>query len=49
MRHCNWVTTTSGLNLLLGLFADGDAIAAKVLVELGSNVDATRARMLNGR
>jgi hypothetical protein len=36
-------------HILLGLFADGDAVAAKVLVELGANVDATRARIRKGR
>jgi len=36
-------------HLLLGLFTDADAVAAKVLVELGANVDATRARILKGR
>ncbi len=36
-------------HLLLGLFTDGDAVAAKVLVELGANVDGTRARILKGR
>ena len=36
-------------HILLGLFADGDAVAAKVLVELGANVDATRARIRKGQ
>ena len=35
-------------HLLLGLFTDGDAVAAKVLVQLGVNVDATRARIRKG-
>ena len=36
-------------HLLLALFTDGDAVAAKVLVELGASLDATRARILKGR
>ena len=35
-------------HLLLGLFTDGDAVAAKVLVKLGANVEATRARIPKG-
>jgi hypothetical protein len=34
-------------HLLLGLFADGESVAAKVLVELGASLDRTRARILN--
>ena len=33
-------------HLLLGLFTDGNAVAAKVLVELGASLDASRARIL---
>ena len=33
-------------HLLLGLFTDGDSVAAKVLVELGVSFDATRTRVL---
>jgi hypothetical protein len=33
-------------HLLLGLFADGDAVAAKVLVGLGASLDASRARIV---
>jgi hypothetical protein len=36
-------------HLLLALFSDGDAVAAKVLVELGASLQATRARILGGR
>ena len=36
-------------HLLLGLFTDGDAVAGKVLVELGVGLDATRARIIKGR
>ena len=35
-------------HLLLGLFTDGDAVAAKVLVQLGVNVDDARARIQQG-
>ena len=33
-------------HLLLGLFTDGESVAAKVLVELGVSFDATRTRIL---
>ncbi len=33
-------------HLLLGLFTDGESVAAKVLVELGVSFNATRARIL---
>jgi Clp amino terminal domain, pathogenicity island component len=36
-------------HLLLGLFTDGDAVAAKVLVELGASLETTRVRILKGR
>jgi hypothetical protein len=33
-------------HLLLGLFTDGEGVAAKVLVELGASLDGTRARII---
>jgi hypothetical protein len=33
-------------HLLLGLFTDEDAVAAKVLVELGASLDASKARIV---
>jgi hypothetical protein len=36
-------------HLLLGLFSDGESVAAKVLVGLGASLDATRDRILKGR
>ena len=33
-------------HLLLGLFTDGESVAAKVLVELGVSFDTTRTRIL---
>ncbi|HEY6427595.1 MAG TPA: Clp protease N-terminal domain-containing protein [Acidimicrobiales bacterium] len=35
-------------HLLLGLFTDGESVAAKVLVELGASLDGTRAKILKG-
>jgi Clp amino terminal domain, pathogenicity island component len=36
-------------HLLLGLFSDGESVAAKVLVELGVSLDGTRTRILEGQ